>query len=146
MLAKDYIQSPPWATDLYGARSGDPVIQHMGDITLTENRSITYPNTFQTRLLPFESTNKSQPGHVKLLMLHLVNPNRRMMSTAMVPPQRPDWWAQEVGAGNPRVSQLPTDVWERIVEMVKDYPIGMEEGNQLRQDFTTENARGIPKP
>ena len=148
MLAKDYIQAPPWATDLYGARSGDPVIQHMGDIKLTENRMITYPNTFQTRLLPFELNNKDQPGHVKLVVLHLVDPNRRMMSTAMVPTQRQDWWAQEVRQGNnTRFSQLPVKVWARILEMVKeeDYPIGMEEGIQLRQEFRGENARATEK-
>lgn len=145
MLAKGYIQSPPWATDLYGARSGDPVIQHMGDITLSENRLITYPNTFQTRLLPVELTDKSKPGHVKLVILHLVDPNRRMMSTAMVPPQRQDWWAQEVRVGNTRLSRLPREVWDRIVEMVEGYPIGMEEGKELRREFKTENARAREK-
>lgn len=146
MLAKDYIQSPPWATDLYGARSGDPVIQHMGDIKLTENRVITYPNTFQTRVLPFELSNKSQAGHVKLVVLHLVDPNRRMMSTAMVPCQRRDWWAQEIRAGHTtRFSQLPSEVWQRIVEMVEDYPIGMEEGDGLRHEFKVENAEAREK-
>jgi hypothetical protein len=144
MLAKGYIQSPPWAPELYGARSGDPVIQHMGDITLSENRLITYPNTFQTRLLPFELINKSKLGHVKLLILHLVDPNRRMMSTAMVPPQRRDWWAREVRAGNTRFSRLPTEVWDMIVEMV-EYPIGMEEGKKMRREFKTENARATEK-
>lgn len=145
MLAKGYIQTPPWATELYGARSDDPVIQHMGDITLCENRLITYPNTFQTRLLPFELIDKSKLGYVKLLIVQLVDPNRRMMSTAMVPPQRRDWWAQEVRAGNTRFSQLPTEVWARIVEMVEGYPIGMEEGKELRQEFKKENTSATKK-
>ena len=145
MLAKGYIQSPPWAPGLYGARSGDPVVQHMGDITLSENRLVTYPNTFQTRLLPFELINKSKPGHVKLLIMHLVDPNRRMMSTTMVPPQQRDWWAQEVRAGNTRFLQLPTEVWDRIVEMVEGYPIGMEEGKERMREFKMENARATEK-
>ncbi len=143
--ATDYIRSPPWAPEIYGARSSDPVIQHMGDVTLSENRLITYPNTFQTRLLPFELIDKSKPGHVKLLILHLIDPNRRMMSTSMVPPQRRDWWAQEIRAGNTRFSRLPGEVWDMIVEMVDEYPIGMEEGKALRQEFKTENARATEK-
>lgn len=145
MLAKDYIQSPPWATDLYGARSGEPVIQHMGDIALFQNRLITYPNIFQTRLLPAELTDKSKPGHIKLLLLHLIDPNRRMMSTAMVPPQRQDWWALDIITNNTRLSRLPTELWLKIVSMVNEYPIGMEEGEKLRQEFKTENTRAREK-
>ena len=145
MLAKDYIQSPPWATDLYGARSGDPVIQHMGDIALFQNRLVTYPNIFQTRLLPAELTDKSKPGHIKLLLLHLIDPNRRMMSTAMVPPQRQDWWARDIVKDDNRLSRLPTELWLKIVSMVDEYPIGMEEGKKLRQEFKTENTMAREK-
>ena len=145
MLAKDYIQSPPWAPELYGARSGDPVIQHMGDITLSEDRLVTYPNTFQTRLLPIELADKSKPGHVKLLTLYLVDPNRRMMSTAMVPPQRRDWWAREVRVDNARFWRLPREVWDKIVEMVDGYPIGTEEGEEMRQEFKAESERAREK-
>ena len=145
MLAKDYIQSPPWATDLYGARSGDPVIQHMGDIALFQNRLVTYPNIFQTRLLPAELTDKSKPGHIKLLLLHLIDPNRRMMSTAMVPPQRQDWWALDISKDDNRLSRLPKELWLKIVSTVDEYPIGMEEGEKLRQEFKTENTRAREK-
>ena len=145
MLAKGYIQSPPWATDLYGARSGDPVIQHMGDVALFQNRLITYPNIFQTRLLPAELTDKSKPGHLKLLILHLIDPNRRMMSTAMVPPQRLDWWALDIIGSNTRLSRLPEELWLKIVGMVDEYPIGMEEGEELRREFKTENREASEK-
>ena len=145
MLAKGYIQSPPWATDLYGARSGEPVIQHMGDITLFQNRLVTYPNIFQTRLLPAELIDKSKPGHIKLLLLHLIDPNRRMMSTAMVPPQRQDWWALDIVTKHTRLSRLPPELWLKIVSMVDEYPIGMEEGEKVRQDFRTENMRASEK-
>lgn len=47
LIAKDYIQEPPWAPEIYGARHGDPVIQHMGDINLREGRLVTYPNIFR---------------------------------------------------------------------------------------------------
>ena len=141
MLAKDSIQSPPWAPELYGARSGDPVIQHMGDITLSENRIVTYPNIFQTRLLPLRLADPSKPGHTHLLTLHLIDPNRRIMSTAMVPPQRRDWWAREVRTRVPRLWRLPGELWNRIVETVEGgYPLGMEAAEEFRREFETESA------
>ena len=139
-LAKGYIQEPPFAPEIYGAESGDPVIQHMGDIELREGRVVTYPNIFQTRLLPFELKDPSRPGGIKLLTMHLIDPNRRMMSTAMVPPQRKDWWADEIRRQNARIYRLPTEVWERIVDMVEGYPIGMDEAENIRQEFMKERA------
>lgn len=140
LIAKDYIQEPPWAPEIYGARHGDPAIQHMGDINLREGRLVTYPNIFQTRLMPFELTDKSKPGHVKLLILHLIDPQRRMMSTSMVPPQQRDWWAEEVRRNNARFWRLPREIWDRIVESVEDYPVGLEEAEATRQEFMAERA------
>lgn len=140
LIAKDYIQEPPWAPEIYGARHGDPAIQHMGDINLREGRLVTYPNIFQTRLMPFELEDKSKPGHVKLLILHLIDPQRRMMSTSVVPPQRRDWWAEEVRRKNAKLWRLPTEIWDRIVESVEDYPVGMEEGEAIREEFIDERA------
>lgn len=139
-LAKGYIQEPPFAPEIYGAESGDPVIQHMGDIELREGRVVTYPNIFQTRLLPFELKDPSKPGHVKLLTIHLIDPNRRMMSTAMVPPQQKDWWADEIRRHNARIYRLPTEVWKKIVDMVEGYPICMDDAENTRREFMEERA------
>lgn len=46
LILKDYIQGPPWAPEIYGARHGDPAIEHMGDINLREGPLVTYPNIF----------------------------------------------------------------------------------------------------
>ncbi len=139
-LAKGYIQEPPFAPEIYGAESGDPVIQYMGAIELREGRVVTYPNIFQTRLLPFELKDPGKPGRVKLLTMHLIDPNRRMMSTAMVPPQRKDWWSDEIRRQNARIYRLPIEVWERIVDMVEGYPICMDEAEKIRREFKVERA------
>ena len=139
-LAKGYIQEPPFAPEIYGAKSGDPVIQHMGDIELREGRVVTYSNIFQTRLLPFELKDPGQLGHVKLLTMHLIDPNRRMMSTAMVPCQRKDWWADEIRRQNASIYRLPAEVWKNIVDMVEGYPIGMDEAESISREFKKERA------
>ena len=139
MLASGYIFNPPFAPEIYGAQTGDPVIQHMGDIELRENRCVTYPNIFQTRLLPpSKLQDPSKPASVTLMSLHLIDPNRRMMSSAMVPSQRRDWWAEEVRRVNAVLWRLPAEVWDRIVEMVEGYPIGLEEAEEIRREFVEE--------
>ena len=141
MVAKDYIESPPFAPDLYGAQDGDPVIQHIGEVLLPEGRVVSSPNIFQTRLLPFELSDKTKNGHFTILSLHLVDPNRRIMSTAMVPPQQRDWWAQEVRIKCSRFWKLPHEIWDSIVSMVDNCPFLQEEAQEIRDAFVQERER-----
>ena len=62
------------------------------------------------------------------------------MSTSMVPPQQRDWWAEEVRRKNAKLWRLPREIWDRIVESVEDYPVGIEEGETIRQEFMAERA------
>lgn len=139
-LARGYIFEPPFAPEIYGAQDGDPIIQHMGDINLPKGRLVTYPNMLQTRLLPFELVDKSKSAHLKLFTIHLMDPQRRMMSSAMVPPQRRDWWAAEVRRKNARLWRLPGDIWDRVVENTEPYPIEMGKGEKISQEFRRERA------
>lgn len=56
-----------------------------------EGRIITFPNTLQHRVSPFTLADPAKPGHRKILALFLVDPHRRIISSANVPPQRDDW-------------------------------------------------------
>lgn len=42
---------------------------------------------FSNKVDPFELEDKSKEGRLSMLTLHLIDPNRRIMSTAMVPCQ-----------------------------------------------------------
>jgi len=97
----------------------------MGNITLREGRTVVYPNIFQTCLLPFASNNKEKEGHLRILMLHLVDPNRRIMSTGMVPCQRRDWWEADASSTG-------------AVDKAGEWPISMEEGQRMRNEFKAE--------
>ena len=144
-LAKDCISSPPWATDIYGAQDGDPILQELGAVALREGRVVTYPNTFQTRLNSFSLADPAQSGHLKMMILHLIDPNRRTLSTAMVPVQRRDWWAEEVRNRCAPLWRLPREIFERIVGFVDDYPIGEQEGEEIRKDFKKERAEALKR-
>ena len=137
-LAKGYINSPPYAPEIYGAEDGDPVIQRIGDVLLREGRTVVYPNTFQTRLNSFGLDDASKPGYCRILTLHLLDPNRRNMSTAMVPCQRRDWWAREIRQRSPRMRRLPMEIFDKIISMVDGYPVSVEEAQKIRTEFVAE--------
>ena len=137
-LAKGYINSPPYAPEIYGAEDGDPVIQRMGDVLLREGRTVVYPNTFQTRLNSFGLDDASKPGYCRILTLYLLDPNRRNMSTAMVPCQRRDWWAREIRQRSPRMRRLPMEIFDKIISMVDGYPVSVEEAQKIRTEFVAE--------
>ena len=71
-------------------------------------------------------------------MLHLIDPNRRAMSTGMVPCQRKDWWAHEIRISCAWFWRLPRAVFNLIVDRVEDWPISMEEGEKMRKEFVEE--------
>ena len=137
-LARGYITSPPYAPEIYGAEDGDPVIQRIGDVVLREGRTVVYPNTFQTRLNSFGLADASKPGHCRILTLHLLDPNRRNMSTAMVPCQRRDWWARKIRQCSPRMRRLPMEIFDKIIGMVDGYPLSLEEARKIRTRFVEE--------
>jgi hypothetical protein len=65
--------------------------QDLGSVASKEGRLITFPNTLQHCVSPFSLEDRSKPGHRKILALFLVDPHRRIISSANVPPQREDW-------------------------------------------------------
>ena len=140
ILARDSANwtHPPHLSDIYAAKDRSSTIQDLGDLTLSENRVLVYPNVFQTRMNPFSLDDPSKPGHLQVLTLHLIDPNRRAMSTAMVPVQRRDWWAHEIRTTCARFWRLPREVFETVVGMVEGWPFSMEEGERIREEFLEE--------
>jgi hypothetical protein len=61
----------------------------------------------------------TKPGHRRFIALWLVDPNLRIISTANVPPQQRDWWAEAILGSTPQMrqeafSKLPPDVLSLI--------------------------------
>ncbi|KAL8662433.1 MAG: hypothetical protein Q9202_004754 [Teloschistes flavicans] len=141
IAAKGEITTPPFLPQIYGAKHGDPIIQKLGSVILQDNRVVVWPNVFQTKLDPFELDDQSRQGHLRMLTLHLIDPNRRIMSTAMVPCQRRDWWAEAVRCCWPKLYRLPLEIFARVIELMDDedaYPISMKEGERMREEFVEE--------
>lgn len=81
---------------VYGFKDGDIMNKRVGDVKCQEDRLLIFPNGFQHHVDPFELKDKSKSGHRKILCMFLVDPyNKKVVTTAQVPPQQPSWHEQD---------------------------------------------------
>lgn len=81
--------------------SGNPLpphFQELGSVSLPEGRTVTFPNTLQHKLR-MDLQDKSKPGRLQFLAVHLVDPHYRVCSTRHVPPQSVSWWWEAARLG-----------------------------------------------
>ncbi|KAF2400817.1 hypothetical protein EJ06DRAFT_556315 [Trichodelitschia bisporula] len=120
----------------------EEVIENMCDSKCTsrlyDGRAIGFPNVQQHRITPFKLAGRTKPGHRKILALFLVDPSQRVLSTANVPPQQRDWWAQAVRMERTgKLSQLPAELFNNVMENV-DFPSSLTEAKTQREESRTE--------
>ena len=114
-------------------------MQEIGSVLTKEGRLISYPNIFQHRICPFSLADPSKPGHQKVLVLFLVDPNTRIISTANIVPQQCDWWPVNEETLE-RASRLPIELREDIVRRIEQdgFPVGRREAERHRRELTKE--------
>ena len=74
------------------------LIQQRGVNRTLSGRVLAWPNTLQHCVQPFELENKALPGRRTILCFFLVDPTKRIRSTATVPPQQREWLQLEARA------------------------------------------------
>ncbi|RYO87169.1 hypothetical protein DL766_009449 [Monosporascus sp. MC13-8B] len=118
----------------YGIRHNEPgsLVQVLGSVATRTGRLLVFPNVLQHRVSPFRLADLSRPGHRKILAMFLVDPHVRVISTANVPPQRRDWWAEELRRTVPRLAALPPEIFDRVISEVEE-PWGFEEARRIRR-------------
>ncbi|KAF2802130.1 uncharacterized protein BDZ99DRAFT_402040, partial [Mytilinidion resinicola] len=105
-------------------------------------RLIAFPNTLQHCVQPFALEDKTRPGHRRFLVLWLVDPYYRVMSTRNVSPQRHDWWL-EAGlnqVGDKVYGRLPVELATELGEMIGEWPMGIAEAQALRLELMEERT------
>ncbi|KAF7977244.1 hypothetical protein HWV62_4355 [Athelia sp. TMB] len=127
-----------WLQDVFGCENGDSSVQYVGDVVAMQGRLITFPNIFQHRVAPFKLADASKPGHRKILALFLVDPHIQIISSAHVPCQRRDWWAEELGRSGALPGKLPLEIMQEVTARVDDFPISLEDAKKLRLDLMEE--------
>ncbi|KAL8896857.1 MAG: hypothetical protein Q9192_002865 [Flavoplaca navasiana] len=95
---------------------------------------------FQTKINPVKLRHPGKAGHLKILIVHLIDPNRRIMSTSMVPCQRRDWWAREVRQKVPAMRRLPVEIFDNIIHMVDGFPVSSFYAERMREEMLEERA------
>ncbi|KAL1872039.1 hypothetical protein Daus18300_004408 [Diaporthe australafricana] len=111
-----------WLECCYGTKlSSGSCLQNYGSVETREGRLLAFPNVFQHRVSSFNLADPTRPGHRRFIALWLVDPHRRILSTANVPPQQRDWWAESV-FGKPEdnrtsaTSHLPAEMVQLLRE------------------------------
>ncbi|KAL4819753.1 hypothetical protein BDW67DRAFT_123132 [Aspergillus spinulosporus] len=119
----------------------EQITQVLGRVSCRMGRLLTFPNTLQHRVSPFSLANRSKPGHRKILALFLIDPSRRIISTANVPPQREDWcndWA--AATHNVLDSRLPAELQAIVYENLEFLPMTMDEAKAYRVELMAERS------
>ena len=132
-----------WLEKIFGCENYVSQVQELGWITPRTGRLVTFPNTLQHCVGSFKLEDATRPGHRKVLALFLVDPNVRVISTANVPCQRADWWAERLQGregSNDRIASLPGEVRDMIVERVDEFPISLDEAKKLREELMAERT------
>lgn len=122
-----------------GVANEDGALQQLGQVLTREGRLLVFPNCLQHQVQPFSLQDASRPGHRKILAMFLVDPHRPVLSSATVPPQRRDWWADEVRADG-SLAVLPAELFALTVDLIDDFPISQEQAEAIRLDLMEQRG------
>lgn len=84
---------------------------------------------------------RAKPGHRKILALFLIDPDRRIISSANVPPQQANWGHEKRKLVNYLLSQrLPVELRDMIEENIESSFITMDEAKAYRLELMQERS------
>ncbi|PVU84606.1 hypothetical protein BB559_007531, partial [Furculomyces boomerangus] len=129
---------------IYGFENGDPLYQNLGKIKIVKNQMISFPNIYQHQVQDFELRDKTKPGYRKMLSFFLVNPKKRIYSTAHIPPQQLSWFEIELMKNKNKLSELPGLITDEISKTL-DWPISLKEAKKQREELLKERKFYVNK-
>ncbi|RAL03357.1 DUF4246 domain-containing protein [Aspergillus ibericus CBS 121593] len=116
-----------------------PVTQDLGSVQCRPGRLLTFPNTVQHRVAPFALADPTQPGHRKILALFLVDPHRRIISTAHVPPQQAEWArARQAAVQQALSARLPPELQHLVSQALPAAGMTGAAAQAYRQELMDE--------
>ncbi|KAH6893499.1 hypothetical protein B0T10DRAFT_400799 [Thelonectria olida] len=123
---------------IFAIRPDADTIQDIGSVLTRPDRMLFFPNVYQHHVSPFELVDKTRPGHRKILALFLVDPAVPIISTANVPPQQLDWWADKALKGT-SIGNLPVEVRDVVTDNL-EFPISEREAKKIREELMEERS------
>ena len=89
-----------------------------------QDRCVAFPNIYQHLVSPFRLVEPTKPGHRKILVFFLVDPNITIPSASTVGPQQATWIRRAVEATEYWQTRLPVElrdmIWERFNGMTDE--------------------------
>jgi hypothetical protein len=131
-------QEQGYISHYFGISNGNYLSEQLGSVETKAGRCIAFPNVFQHQVQPFELADKTKPGVRKILVFFLVDPFAPILSTANIPPQQREWYADALRRGVPEFRRLPMDVMNTILESVNGCPMSLAEAKEHRAKLMTE--------
>ena len=134
--APDYEQGDDQGVEaVYGLFNEEALNQELGGITAISQKCVTFPNIYQHQVSPFQLMDVTKPGKRKILVFFLVDPNRPILSTSVVPPQQKSWFSKEVTKSESL--PIPDEIREKVVGYL-DWPMTTEEAAAHRLELMEE--------
>ncbi|CAI7587104.1 unnamed protein product [Penicillium bialowiezense] len=133
--------------DLEGWESRDGWIEPpralrtFGSVGATEGHLLSWPNTYRSKREPIQLSDPSQPGHMTVVKLRLVDPHYRVCSTRNVPPQQHHWWAAAAEQASGMDTRLPLELVLMVMEHTDWWPMPIVEAQRLREIFHADHER-----
>ncbi|KAH6600329.1 hypothetical protein BASA61_002332 [Batrachochytrium salamandrivorans] len=121
--------------DVYGISNEETQTnQHLGSLDALPGRCIVFPNMLQHKVMPFELADPSKPGVRKILAFFLIDPSKRIVSTAHTPPQQPDWYTVCLND-----TPIPAELWGDVSKHVAG-TMSLEEAKLIRLELMKERS------
>ncbi|KAK5673202.1 hypothetical protein QVD99_000656 [Batrachochytrium dendrobatidis] len=112
-----------------------PRNQYIGSLELPNGRCVVYPNRYQHKEQSFELADPTQPGHCKILTFFVVNPSRRIVSTAHVAPQQPQWYNSSLDK-----APIPPELWNDATQYIQGVQ-SPAEAKHYRDELTSDRIQ-----
>ncbi|KAK5665085.1 hypothetical protein QVD99_007942 [Batrachochytrium dendrobatidis] len=109
--------------------------QYIGSLELPNGRCAVYPNRYQHKEQSFELADPTQPGHCKILTFFVVNPSCRIVSTAHVAPQQPQWYNSSLDKAH-----VPPELWNDITQYIQGVQ-SPAEAKHYRDELTSDRTQ-----
>ncbi|KAL2915465.1 hypothetical protein HK105_205081 [Polyrhizophydium stewartii] len=121
--------------DVYGIENQETERnEELGALEAKLGRCIVFPNVYQHRVEPFELADPTLPGFRKILVFFLVDPTKRVVSTAHLVPQQQGW--HEAGL---RATPLPPELWPLVTQHIPG-TMTLDNAKELRLELMKERT------
>ena len=124
---------------IFGLSGMSAMVENMGEVTLEVGRCVVYPNAAQHRITAPTLKDHSKGGHRTLLLLHLVDPTQRVLSTQHVPPQQSRWWDVEFDQ-QAAAPFIPIIQLQQLISLYAQPTLSEEEAERHREKAMKEKA------